>query len=103
MKVLADIQSDNGYYFTTRQDINRDVRNKQAFIYDIAKDIPANYDFEKWDKYSLSEKYRQLEKFKDDNGKIQRAKLFKDSYDNKLRGLEAERYLNIGRRKGNPG
>ena len=40
LKVLADIQSDNGYYFTTRQDINRDVRNKQAFIYDIAKDIP---------------------------------------------------------------
>lgn len=37
LKVLADIQAENGVYFQTRQDINRDIRNKQAFIYDIAK------------------------------------------------------------------
>ena len=40
LKVLADIQAENGVYFQTRQDLNRDARNKQAFIYDIAKDIP---------------------------------------------------------------
>lgn len=96
LKVLADIQAENGVYFQTRQDINRDARNKQAFIYDIAKDIPAEYDFNKWNDYDLGEKYRQLEKIKDDNNKIQRAKLFKDSYDNKLRGLQAERDIAIG-------
>lgn len=96
LKVLADIQSDNGVYFMTRQDINRDARNKQAFIYDIAKDIPEGYEYEKWNKYDLGAKYRELEKIKDDNGKIQRAKLFKDSYDNKLRGLQADRDIAIG-------
>lgn len=95
LKVLADIQSDNGVYFQTRQDLNRDARNKQAFIYDIAKDIPEGYDFKKWNEYPLGEKYRELEKIKDDNNKIQRAKLFKDSYDNKLRGLQAERDMAI--------
>jgi hypothetical protein len=96
LKVLADIQSDNGQYFMTRQDLNRDARNKQAFIYDIAKDIPEGYDFKKWDSYPLGEKYRELEKIKDDNNKIQRAKLFKDNYDNKLRGLQADRDIAIG-------
>ena len=67
LKVLADIQAENGIYFQSRQDLNRDARNKQAFIYDIAKDIPKEYDFDKWDKYDLGEKYRQLEKTKDEN------------------------------------
>lgn len=95
LKVLNDIQAENGVYFQTRQDLNRDARNKQAFIYDIAKDIPEGYDFNKWDNYNLGEKYRELEKIKDDNNKIQRAKLFKDSYDNKVRGLQADRDIAI--------
>lgn len=95
LKVLADIQSENGVYFQTRQDINRDARNKQAFIYDIAKTIPTDYDYNKWNEYNLGEKYRQLEKIKDDNGNIQRAKAFKDNYDNKVRGLQAERDIAI--------
>lgn len=95
LKVLADIQAENGEYFQSRQDLNRDARNKQAFIYDIAKDIPKEYDFDKWNKYDLGEKYRQLEKIKADNSNIQRAKLLKDSYDNKLRGLQADRDIAI--------
>lgn len=95
LQVLNEIQADNGVYFQTRQDINRDVRNKQAFVFDIAKDIPTGYEYEKWDKYDLGEQYRLLEKKKDYNGKIQRAKMFKDSYDNKKRGLEAEKEIAI--------
>jgi recombinational DNA repair ATPase RecF len=95
LKVLADIQAENGVYFQTRQDINRDARNKQAFIYDIAKDIPDGYDYEKWNSYPLGEKYRDLEKIKDENNKIQRAKLFKDGYDNKVRALQADRDIAI--------
>jgi exonuclease SbcC len=95
LKVLADIQAENGYYFQTRQDINRDARNKQALIYDIAKDIPPEYDYKKWEGYDLGEQYRKLEKIKDENSKIQRARLFKDSYDNKVRGLQADRDIEI--------
>lgn len=95
LQVLNDIQADNGVYFQTRQDVNRDIRNKQAFVYDIAKDIPEGYDYEKWNVYDLGAKYRELEKKKDHNGKIQRAKLFKDSYENKKRGIEAEKEIAI--------
>lgn len=95
LQVLNEIQAENGVYFQTRQDINRDIRNKQAFVHDIAKDIPSGYEYEKWNTYDLGEKYRLLEKKKDHNGKIQRAKLFKDSYENKKRGLEAEKEMAI--------
>lgn len=95
LQVLNDIQSDNGAYFQSRQDINREIRNKKAFIEDIAKDIPSGYQAEKWLSYDLSSKYSELMKIKDSNSKIERAKAFKDSYNNKLRGLEATKEMSI--------
>jgi hypothetical protein len=93
LQVLNDIQSENGDYFQRRQDVNRDLRNKRAFIEDIAKDIPANYDADHWESADVGTLYKQIEKIKDINGKIQRARLFRDSYDNKIRGYEAERQI----------
>lgn len=95
LQVLNDIQAENGAYFQSRQDINREIRNKKAFIEDIAKDIPSGYQAEKWKNYDLSGKYSELMKIKDSNGKIERARAFKDNYDNKLRGLEANKQIAI--------
>lgn len=95
LQVLHQIQADDGVYFSTRQDINRDIRNKRAFIEDIAKSIPENYQAEKWENYQLGEEYKELAAIKEKNNKIQRAKAFKDSYDNKTRGYEAEKEIAI--------
>lgn len=95
LQVLNDIQAENGAYFQSRQDINREIRNKRAFIEDIAKDIPIGYQAEKWMHYDLSGKYAELMKIKDSNSKIERAKSFKDGYNNKVRGLEATKEIAI--------
>lgn len=95
LQVLNDIQAENGAYFQSRQDINREIRNKRAFIEDIAKDIPSGYQADKWKNYDLSDKYSELMKIKDRNSRIERAKAFKDNYDNKLRGLEANKQIAI--------
>lgn len=95
LQVLNDIQSENGDYFRRRQDINRDMRNKRAFIEDIAKDIPENYDADTWRMFDFSEKYRELESIRHENNVIQRARAFKDAYDNKVRGLQAEREMQL--------
>lgn len=91
LEVLADIQAENGIYYQSRQNLNRDIRNKQAFIADIARDIPSGYDFDRWDRYPVGEKYRELERLKDRNSRIERAKTFRDSYDVKMRGITGER------------
>lgn len=95
LQVLHDIQADNSVYFQTRQDINRDLKNKRAFIEEIASDIPAEYDADRWERYDLGEAYRKLESIREENSRIERAKVFKDSYDNKLRGLEADREIQV--------
>ena len=91
LEVLSDIQAENGVYFQTRQNINRDIRNKTAFVEDIAKDIPAGYSAEKWANYPLSEKYQELTRTREANSRIQRAKAFLDAKESKIRGLEGER------------
>jgi DNA repair exonuclease SbcCD ATPase subunit len=99
LQVLNDIQSDNGAYFQSRQDINREIRNKRAFIEDIAKDIPEGYQAEKWSNYDISEKYSELMRRREQNSRIERAKVFKDNYNNKLRALEAEKEIAISSAK----
>ena len=95
LQVLNDIQSEKGYYFQERQNVNRDIRNNRALIEDISKDIPSGYQAEKWEAFDLSAKYHELEKIRQSNNLIMRAKAFKDSYDNKMRGYEAEKEISI--------
>ena len=95
LEVLSDIQAENGVYFQSRQGLNRDIRNKQAFIADIAKDIPPNYDAARWEAYPTREKYRELERIRESNSRIERAKSFRESFEAKKRGLEADRDMEI--------
>lgn len=95
LQVLAQIQAENGAYFQARQEINRDIRSKKAIAEDIAKDIPAGYQAERWEEYDTGAKYKRLAEIQTHNNNIQRAKTFRDSYQNKLRGLEANRDIAI--------
>lgn len=95
LEVLNDMQSENGEWFKERQNINRDIRNKAAFIEDIAKDIPASYQADKWEEYDIGASYKKLEQIKEHNSRIERAKLFRSSYDSKLRKLEADKMIEI--------
>ena len=95
LQVLNDIQAEKGVYFQRRQDTNRDIKSKKAVVEAIAKDLPENYNAAKWEGFDLSAGYSELSKIKERNSIIQRARVFKDSYDNKIRGYEAEKEIEI--------
>ncbi len=75
--------------------MNRDIRNKRAFIAEIAADLPANYEAERWERYDLGAAYRKLEQIRETNSRIERARLFREGYQDKLRGLRAEKEMRI--------
>ena len=95
LEVLNDIQAENGTYFQSRQNLNRDIRNKLAFISDISKDIPTSYDYEKWSNYPIGEKYRELEHLREQNSVIERANAFRAGHEGKVRSLEAQRDMDL--------
>lgn len=95
LAVLNDIQSENGEYFQERQNINRDIRNKLAFIGEIADSIPAGYEADKWEAASVGEIYRDIEKIRKDNETIYKAKAFIENRDNKIRSYEAEKEIEM--------
>lgn len=95
LQVLDAIQSEKGMYYQNRQLINSEKLHKNKSIDDIAKIIPAKYNAEHWETFDLDSKYEELQKRKKINNEIERAKLFKDSYNNKVRGYEAEKEIDI--------
>lgn len=95
LEVLNDIQSENGEYYKARQDINRDIRNNRAFISDIAQGLPEKYDAKKWEEFNITDKLKELMTIKEQNARINEAKQFISSYDNKVKGYEAERQIAI--------
>ena len=91
--VLNDIQSENGEYFRKRTDINRDIRNKKAFVEEIGATIPEGYNLEKWENESAGEVYQKIEQIRKENETIQKAKRLLENRDSKVRGFEADREI----------
>jgi predicted ATP-dependent endonuclease of OLD family len=94
LQVLADIQAENGTYYSSRQDINSRKLYQRKAVEEIAGTIPNGYQFERWNQYDTGAKYTELEKNRRQNNLIEKAKLFADQYSNKLRSIEADREIN---------
>ena len=91
LAVLSEIQAENGYYYQSRQNLNRDIRNKRDAVAEIAKTIPENYQSDMWRKFPFSEKYAELNRIKDENSKTERAKAFASAYTSRLAAAKATR------------
>ena len=93
LEVLNQIQSEKGYYYRTRQEINRQARDRKANIEEIGKDIPTNYNVESWEKFSLNDIYTKIERIRKANSEIENAKRAVENRDNKVRAFEAEKEI----------
>lgn len=95
LRVLWEIQSDEGYYFMKRQDLNREARNKTAFIQEIGSTLPPNYDAKRWESVNLGDIYKQIESIRSKNEWIYRAKKAVEGRDGKVRQIEADLLVEI--------
>lgn len=95
LSVLNDIQAENGDYYMTRQDINREARTKKAFIEEIAGELPSDYNINYWKGVNLGELYTRIEKIRKTNSEIEKAKLIIEGKVNKLRSFEADREIEL--------
>lgn len=93
LRVLYDIEKEDGYYFQKRQNINRDIRNNKAIVVDIKNNLPPEYKAEDWKDKNLSILYTQIEEIRSQNRQIEIAKIFLNSFEGKKRQAEAEREI----------
>ena len=93
--VLNDIQGENGDYYQNRRNIDRDIRNKKAFVEEIASGLPAGYDADRWEQESAGDIYRQIERFQKENQTIEKARILMESRENKIRKFDADREIEI--------
>ena len=93
LAVLNDIQAENGTYFQSRQDVNRDIRAKKSVVKDIRLSLPQDYDGAQWENVNVGELYTRIEKIRNDNALIEKAKRMKEGHDGKIRSFEADREI----------
>lgn len=91
LAVLNDIQAENGTYFQSRQDVNRDIRAKRSVVEDIKAALPLDYDGSRWENANVGELYTRIEKIRKSNERIEKARRMKDGHDGKIRSFEADR------------
>lgn len=89
LKVLLDIQADSGFLYRTRQEINRESRNKQAFVEEIAKDLPDKYKASDWKDISLAAKYNIIDGIREHNRRIEKAQVAIEKEESELSLLES--------------
>lgn len=90
LEVLAQISAKNGKYYQTRQQLNSEALYKGKSAADIARSIPEGFDYDRWNNYPVSAKYRELTEAQEENAKIERARMFRDAYAGKKRGIESQ-------------
>jgi len=91
LKVLADIQSEDSYYYRTRQEINRESKGKVAVVEDIAKELPDKYNSSDWENKTLGEQYSKIESIKENNRRIEKAQSVMESHEEKVKTFDAEK------------
>lgn len=91
LAVLNDIQAENGTYFQSRQDVNREIRAKKSVVEDIKAALPVDYDGSRWENVNVGELYTQIEQIRKSNEQIETANRLRENYGNKLRAIEASR------------
>ncbi len=91
LAVLNDIQADNGTYFQSRQDVNRDIRAKRSVVEDIKAALPQDYDGSRWENANVGELYTRIEKIRKSNEQIEKARRMREGHDGKIRSFEADR------------
>ncbi len=91
LAVLNDIQAENGAYFQSRQDVNRDIRAKKSVVEDIKRVLPVDYDGSQWEDANVGALYTKIEKIRKSNEQIEKAKRMKAGHDGKIRSFEADR------------
>lgn len=95
LTVLEAIQSKNGEYWKRREAANREEYYKRQTIENMAQKFPPDYDVEYWAAYDARAKSAELQRIQAENSRIIRARAFYDDYQNKVRGYQAERDMQI--------
>lgn len=95
LDVLKQIASEDGFYFTQRQDVNRKIRFKKQLIEETQKELPENFNADKWENYDLQAIHTQIEQARQHNAQIEKAENLKANYDNKVRGFQATREVKL--------
>lgn len=95
LNILESIAAKDGNYYLQRESVNREVKRLKAVVNDKKSKLPENYNADSWRNKKLSEQYEKIAEIDKHNQEIERAKMFVESIDDKLRGITANERIDV--------
>lgn len=86
LQILRQIED---VYYKERESVNREINVLKANIEVIKRDLPANYDGEKWKDVNLQDLYKKLSDAEESNKRLQEAKQLIDGLNIRIEDIRA--------------
>lgn len=87
LQILKDIESK---FYNERQEVNREIKSLEAQVKGIERELPPNYDGEKWQNEQVQEYYDKVSKARDINQKIDKAESIRENFEDRIAKIKAE-------------
>ncbi|TDO92306.1 exonuclease SbcC [Halanaerobium saccharolyticum] len=87
LQILKDIENK---YYKERQEVNRQIKSLEAQVKGIERELPPNYDGEKWQNEKVQEYYDKVSKARDINQKIDKAESIRENFEDRIAKIKAE-------------
>lgn len=87
LQILKDIET--GYY-KEREEVNREIRSLEVQIRAIERELPANYDGDKWAGENVQSYYAKVSEAQRINQGIQSAKALKENFEDRVKAIEGQ-------------
>ena len=87
LQVLKDIEMS---HYKEREEVNREIKSLEAQVKGIARELPPNYDGEKWKGIKIQDYYAKVTEAQKLNGIIEHAKALKEGFEDRVAAIGAE-------------
>lgn len=87
--ILMVLKAIETKYYQDREETNRQIKELKAQIQVIKKDLPTDYDGEKWRNLKVQEYYNKVSEAQKINQYIEQAKALQEGFENKVAAIKA--------------
>lgn len=88
--ILQILKSIELQYYKDREEVNREIKELKTQIEVIKKDLPADYDGEKWRSLKIQEYYNKVSEAQKINQYIEQAKSLQEGFETKAQAIKAD-------------
>lgn len=88
--ILLILKSIEEYYYKTREEVNREIKELKVRMKDILDELPAEYNGDEWKNVDIKDYYNKVAEAQHVNNLIDKAKALKEGFEDKVNSIKSD-------------